>query len=84
MDKNIPAVLKVQVSELMRSSPYGLFILVDYPPTSNLQVFLNITIYIKPLISLEILEAEFFVVSLLPMLWSRKLVSKSVNLRFLR
>ena len=33
----------------MRSSPYGLFILVDYPPTRYLQVFLYITKYIKNL-----------------------------------
>ena len=62
----------------MRSSPYGLFILVDYPLASNREGK-KITIYIIVHIYLERLEAVFGFVSLLPMLWSRKLVSKLVN-----
>ena len=61
---------------------YLFFYITPLLPTYKLETY--ITIYIKRLISLERLEAEFFVVSLLLMLWSRKLVSKSVNRRFLR
>ena len=68
---------------IMRSSPYGLFILVDYPLTSNLKGReLYCYIHYKNYSFIKIWGCGFFVL-LLPVFWSRKLVLKLVNRGFL-
>ena len=56
----------------MQGSLYGLFLIVYYPLTSNLKLDKNITIYIRKLICLEILEPGAFFVILIAMFVVKK------------